>query len=44
MTGSGKGERSTMRENNVQNNWSAKEGFAEELTFKLWSEGWARVR
>lgn len=35
-----------MTENNVQNNleWSVKEGLSEEMTFKLQSKGWARVR
>lgn len=35
-----------MRVNNVQSNtqWSVKEGLSEELTSKLRSEGWARVR
>lgn len=35
-----------MTENNMQNNseWSVKESLSEELTFKLRSEGWARVR
>lgn len=46
MIGSGKRDWSTMRENDMQNNleWSVKIGLSEEPTFKLWSEGQARVR